>query len=181
MKTYLLFVFAKSPSQEKMVKFIAEELSGGIDSGDIRYFYGPEAIIFTFKTNEHSEDVEEYVRYLFLKSEIIYFLIPYNSKKISFYLSDEITEHLFGTDILSDKTEIPNFDSFKNENPFYNDNFDDMMDIDDFDEEEEDLVNFFMNTEDTLITLDDVLDKINKTGIKSLNQKEINILNKYSK
>ena len=53
---YLLFVFAKHVDQEEFIKFLGGEIGRVIESSDVKYYYGPESVIFTFNSNEDSTD-----------------------------------------------------------------------------------------------------------------------------
>ena len=95
MYNYILFVFAKSKNQDDFVTEIAEEIAVITKSKNIRYYYGPEACVFTFGTLDDLKSVAEYVDIILSEGEISYFLLPYHSDNMSFGLPKDISDHLF--------------------------------------------------------------------------------------
>lgn len=190
---YILFVFAKSKNQDDFVTEIAEEIAVITKSKNIRYYYGPEACVFTFSTLDDLKSVTEYVDIILSEGEISYFLLPYHSDNMSFGLPKDISEHLF-TDKMSDIDKMERdldvkwskIDSdFKKLDEEMFDKF--MNAFSDEDEEDDDISKLIKRTKTTKV--DDyvsenefnfILDKINSDGMSSLTKKELNLLKQYS-
>jgi hypothetical protein len=190
---YILFVFAKSKNQDDFVTEIAEEIAVITKSKNIRYYYGPEACVFTFSTLDDLKSVTEYVDIILSEGEVSYFLLPYSPDNMSFGLPKDISEHLF-TDKLSDIEKMDRdldvkwnkLDSdFKKLDEEMFDKF--MNAFSDEDEEDDDISKLIKRTKTTKV--DDyvsenefnfILDKINSDGMSSLTKKELNLLKQYS-
>jgi hypothetical protein len=183
---YILFVFAKSKNQDDFVTEIAEEIAVITKSTNIKFYYGPEACVFTFDTVDDFKSVSEYVDIILSEGEVSYFLLPYSSDKLSFGLPEDISNHLF-TDKLS---EIKNLDQdleikFKK---LDEELFEKMMDfMGDDDEDDDDISKLIKRTKTTKVDdyisenqFNSILDKINSDGMSSLSKKELDLLKKYS-
>jgi len=196
MYKYILFVFAKSKNQDGFVTEIAEEIAVITKSNNVRYYYGPEACVFTFSTNDDFKSISEYVDIILSEGEVSYFLLPFNSDNISYGLPKDISNHLF-TDKLSDIDKMEQdldikwkkLDSdFKKLDEEMFEKFLNVFSEDDDDEYDDEISKLIKRTKTTKV--DDyvsendfnlILDKINSGGMKSLTKKELDLLNKYSK
>ena len=177
---YILFVFAKSKNQDDFVTEIAEEIAVITKSKNIRYYYGPEACVFTFSTLDDLKSVTEYVDIILSEGEVSYFLLPYHSDNMSFGLPKDISEHLF-TDKLSDIEKMDRDLDVKwskldsDLKKLDDDMFDKFMNaFSDEDEEDDDISKLIKRTKTTKV--DDyvsenefnfILDKINSDGMSS--------------
>jgi len=180
---YILFVFTKNDNPKEFTEQIADELSVLSDSPNLNYYYGPESSVFTISTLDSYEDVKEYVDMIVGVDEIMYVLLPYTSDKLSYGLPKKISEHLFNdgvNDYMSENTKKFDENELKVQNMIRNQIREDFflglewIDIDDFPEEK------IIKTKKTP-TFDELFDKIAESGIESLTQEELLILNQYSK
>jgi hypothetical protein len=179
---YILFVFTKNDNPKEFTEQIADELSVLSDSPKLNYYYGPESSVFTISTLDSYEDVKEYVDMIVGVDEIMYVLLPYTPDKLSYGLPKKISEHLFNdgiNDYMSENTKKFDENELKVQNMIRNQIREDFflglewVDIDDFPEEK------IIKTKKTP-TFDELFDKIAESGIESLTQEELQILNKYS-
>ena len=178
---YLLFVFAKHEKQEDFIKLIAEEIATIADCEDIKYYFGPESGIFTFKSLEVFEDVSSFFQTILGCSGIVYFLSPFKPDKMSYWVDSEINKHLFDIEDVENKQtseDTIEFQKFIFGSLEHDQNKIAEINFDMFDEEDEILK---VNNKKKDPTLNELLDKINEKGIKSLSKKEIELLNNYSK
>ena len=190
---YILFVFAKSKNQDDFVTEIAEEIAVITKSKNIRYYYGPEAVVFTFSTLDDLKSVAEYVDIILSEGEVSYFLLPYSSDKMSFGLPKDISEHLF-TDKMSDIEKMDRDLDVKwskldsDLKKLDDDMFDKFMNaFSDEDDEDDDISKLIKRTKTTKVDdhvsenqFNSILDKINSDGMSSLTKKELDLLKKYS-
>lgn len=175
---YLLYVFAKHDKQEKFVTFLSEEIFIMTNDNDIRYYYGPESVIFKFKSNEKTEDIGDYLNNILGCSGIVFFLQPYEKDKLYYWVDSTVNKHLFGIETIDEMTEQDRKEFqhyiFKN------------LELNDIKEdEEEDIMNLkeflTIDKNEVIPTLDEILDKINDKGIESLTKNEKELLHNYSK
>ena len=191
---YILFVFAKSKNQDNFVTEIAEEIAVITKSNNIRYYYGPEACVFTFSTMDDIKSVTEYVDIILSEGEISYFLLPYQSDNMSFGLPKDISEHLF-TDKLSDIGKMEQDLDVKwskldtDFKKLDEEMFEKFMNVfSDEDDEDDDISKLIKRTKTTKVDdyisenqFNSILDKINSDGMSSLSKKELDLLKQYSK
>jgi hypothetical protein len=183
---YILFVFAKSKNQDDFVTEIAEEIAVITKSTNIKFYYGPEACVFTFDTVDDFKSVSEYVDIILSEGEVSYFLLPYSSDKMSFGLPEDISKHLF-TDKLSDIKKMDQ-DLDVRFKKLDDELFEKMMDfMGDDDDEDDDISKLIKRTKTTKVDdyisenqFNSILDKINDEGMSSLSKKELDLLKKYS-
>ncbi len=183
---YILFVFAKSKNQDDFVTEIAEEIAVITKSKNIKFYYGPEACVFTFDTVDDFKSVSEYVDIILSEGEVSYFLLPYSSDEMSFGLPEDISKHLF-TDNLSEVKKLDQ-DLEKRFKKLDEELFEKMMDfMGDDDEDDDDISRLIKRTKTTKVDdyisenqFNSILDKINDEGMSSLSKKELDLLKKYS-
>jgi hypothetical protein len=184
---FILFLFVKSNKQDVYVTEIAEEIAILTKSPNIRFYYGPEASVFTFSTNEDLKSVTEYVDIILSDNKPIYFLLPYNNDNLSFGLPKNISSHLFD-DVTPDKTSDFNFVERKlsDFSSLSEDMFDDIMSLYN-DEDDDEISKLIRRTKEVKVNdvvseneFNEILDKINTQGRASLTEKEVSLLNKYS-
>jgi hypothetical protein len=180
---YILFVFTKNDNPKEFTEQIADELSVLSDSPKLNYYYGPESSVFTISTLDSYEDVKDYVDMILGVGEIMYVLLPYTPDKLSYGLPKKISEHLFNdgiNDYMSENTKKFDENELKVQNMIRNQIREDFflglewIDIDDFPEEK------IIKTK-KIPTFDELFEKIAESGIESLTQEELLILNQYSK
>jgi hypothetical protein len=108
-------------------------------------------------------------------------LFPYEKDKMSLKMEEDISKHLFDTEIKPEKTEklselekrIINLLDGKSE-----ESLSEMDECEDYGEFVDEILKRKNVVEPTL---DQLLDKINEKGMSSLTEKELNLLNNYSK
>jgi len=162
---YLLTVFGKCENQDDFIKTLSQDVIAMCDSGNVKYYYGPESALITFKSSESLESMSEFLNSIYGESDLVYILLPYETDKLSFKMDSEISKHLFNSKI-NDKKQSVN-------------------------EEFDSLVQSLLGKElhhtteskckpEKELSLDEILDKINDKGISSLTKKELSLLNNYS-
>lgn len=191
MKTYILFVFAAHDNQDNFIKILSEEVVRASDTCEVKYYYGHESAIITFKTFANFEYVKSYIELVFGTSGIVFFLLPYDPNNISFFLNKEIENHLFGYDNLSEKGDKTKYEEIQEQKLMFNEMMDipsnfmeelmgssDLEDDDEDDENDKFLTSLKNKTYNP--TLDEILDKISLCGMPSLTKKELSLLKNYS-
>jgi hypothetical protein len=199
---YILFVFVQTKRQEKFTKEIAEEIVILTKSDFIRYYFGDTACIYTFKTDEDLKSVSEFVDIILSEGKINYFLLPYNDGQVVYGLDEEVSNHLFGNEPAKNDDEIVddinkkikesfeafdnNLDKLKNDfGHFFND-----MDnlLDEFDPDDDEISKLIKKSKqpksDNYVseeTFNSLLDKISIYGMEGLSEKELSLMDKYSK
>jgi len=178
---YLLFVFAKHKDQESFVKILAEEIVGVIDTSDIKFYYGDESAVLTFNTKESIENVKDFFLDTLGASGIVYFLSPYEPDKMSYWLDRKIEKHLFDSDKRSDIVEKTLEEQVEVQKLIFGDlekGLDSL--IQDIEDEDVDEIKQ-LKSKPRVKTIDELLDKIIDCGYESLTEKELILLNEYSK
>jgi len=185
---FILFLFVKSKNQDDYVTEIAEEIAILTKSPNIRFYYGPEASVFTFSTDETLKSVKEFMDIILSEDKPHYFLLPYESDNLSFGLPSDISGHLFG-DTTPDKKSDFNFTEQKlsDFSSLSEEMFDNIMDLYNDDEDDDEISKLIRKTKEVKVSdvvtedaFNEVLDKINTQGRASLTEKEVSLLNKYS-
>lgn len=187
MKTYILFIFAAHKNQDKFVKMISEEIAGTSDSTEVRYYYGPESAIITFKSLATFEHIKSYLELVLGTSNITFFMMPYIPDNTSFFLEKDIEKHLFGTDKMTENEDKTRYEQIQAQKLFIDDiaeistNFiDELMECDEDEDDDDDLIDSLKNKVSDP-SLDDILDKISSKGMSALTKKEVSLLKNYSK
>jgi hypothetical protein len=178
---YLLFVFARHKDQESFVKILAEEIVGVIDTSDIKFYYGDESAVLTFNTKESIENVKDFFLDTLGASGIVYFLAPYEPDKMSYWLDRTIEKHLFDSDKRSDIVENTLEEQVEVQKLIFGElekGLDSL--IQDIEEEDIDEIKQ-LKSKPKVKTVDELLDKILDCGYESLTEKELTLLNEYSK
>ena len=177
---YLLFVFARHKNQESFVKILAEEIVGVIDSSEIKFYYGDESAILTFNTDECIENVSDFFLATLGASGIVYFLSPYEPDKMSYWLDYTIEKHLFNTDKRSEIGENTIEEQVEVQKLIFGDLENGLSSLVNDDEDDVDEIKE-LKSKPRVKTIDELLDKIIDCGYKSLTEKELILLNEYSK
>ena len=189
---YILFLFAKHTNQDDYVVEIAEEIAVLTKSNNIRFYYGPEASVYTFSTNDTLKDIKEYLDIILSESKSTYFLLPYETDKLSFGLPDDISSHLFN-DKLSDieKTGL-NLESKEWSDSDFKKLDEEMFEkflnvFSENDEDDDDISKLIKRTKEVKVNdfvsedqFNEILSKISDKGISSLSERELSLLNKFS-
>lgn len=178
---YLFLVFAKHKNQEELVNIISNDISVVSKEGSIKYYYGPESMIFTFKSDDYIESLNQFFHMLYGEIDMVFMLLPYSTDNMSVKMGDEIYNHLFDNDINEQKTEtfIQNDSEAQKLYDEFQEKFGKSF-IESIGECEEDEITSIKSKKKEP-TLNELLDKINETGISSLSKKELHLLDKFSK
>lgn len=168
-KTYLLVVFGDFKSK-KTLESIGKGLSTIVDSKHLKFQYIDGALIMHFGSEVIQEELHDFlIGFFYGTSET--FILTEMTDKVSLCMNDETKAHLLDLENDGDSVDIKiDVSGMKKA---------------DFDEEfTEDFVNFLLDEfaqEVKVPTLNEILDKINEKGIKSLSNFEKDILDNYSK
>ena len=98
-------VFGKSEKQDDFVKTLCSDVSVMSDLGDVKYYYGPESVIITFKCSEGLESVSSFMELLYGRMNLVYILLPYEKDKLSLKMETDISKHLFDIELPEQKHE----------------------------------------------------------------------------
>lgn len=175
---YLMFIYGENNlfSAEQITNKIGEEIQPVVNSDQIKFIYGDGSAVFHFSTNLSFDEMSIYCDILFEELEgVMYMLIPFNGK-IGSNAGKEKIQHLL--EINSDLT-IKN-DEKENVDKSQVDMFDLFLEL----LKEPNPTEMYMKykVEDICeMTLDELLDKINDTGLESLTDIEMKKLEDYSK
>lgn len=175
LRDYILFIFGKHEEQEKFIKDIAEEISVISDSPNVRFYYGPESGVFTFQTIDEFEDTKEFIELMFNQTNVGYFLLPYKYDKMSAGIPEDIIKHLFNLNNNENVTEF----GFEAQEVLSNQLKEKVDKFFNEDEDEDEILK--IKSKLPVLTVDDILDKINEKGIRSLTKEELSLLENYSK
>ena len=170
MKKYLLVVFGDFKNAE-VVTGLAHGMATIVDSEFLKYQQTTGCLIFHFASEVIEEDLYDFIVGLFYGTSEN-FILTEMTDKTSVYMPENIKAHLLDLENDSDEVDI------KIDMPRMGKSVDDMS------EKAEDFVSFLleeMEDEIKVPTLNQILDKINETGISSLSGFEKEILDEYSK
>lgn len=170
--TYILFVFAIHDDPDSFVVALGDEISLVTMSPDVRYFYGPQASVFTFSSDTDFDDLNSLLKILLTDLGITYMFLPLDKTKFGSGFDDDVNKHLFGTKPLSLKPiNISKLDKIREE-------LENMFDDSECDDDN-DLLNLMKKP--YVPSVNEILDKIGQQGMKSLSKEEKEILDNYSK
>ena len=184
---YLLTVFVSHKRQEDFVVSLAKEVQTLSKTG-VKYFFGEQTILMTFETQSSFQQTSDFFNAILGDLSIPFVLSP--TDKMSYWFNKENEKHLFGTDLCNTNDEY----SDEEQQNLRDDLF--LGSIDrpkkpsgewgapsgprGFSDKLDELFGIRKKVEE-VPTLDELLDKINVSGMKSLTEKEKQLLNKYSK
>jgi len=185
---YILFLFEKQNDQDDFVTEIAEEIAILTKSNNIRFYYGPEASVFTFSTDDNLSSVSEFVDIILSETKSTYFLLPYDTDNMSFGLPKDISDHLFSEKTPDKKSDFNFVERKLSDFPDFNEEmFEEILSHYNDDEDDDEISKLIKRTKEVkvndIVTEDvfnSILDKINTQGRASLTEKEVSLLNKYS-
>lgn len=164
---YLLFIFAKhEKNQEKFVKILAEDITNVSEGSDVNFYFGPESIIYSFKSTESIDDLKEFFNMLLGITGITYFMIPFQPDKMSYWIDPKVHQKLLKTDIDNIREELDEETVLKVQKLLFGEIIEDID---------------FTEISSPIPSLDEILDKINEFGINSLSLEEKKQLETYSK
>jgi hypothetical protein len=186
---YLLTVFVCHKNQENFAITLAEEIQG-LCKSSVKYFFGEQTILITFETKIKFGEVSDFFDGILGGLSIPYVVAP--TDKMSYWFNKENEKHLFGTDLCTTNEEY----SQEEQDDFIDDLLGglnnlsrQMMEDGEWgsapsrrsEHRYDDLFGEQKKNIKEEPTLDELLDKINVSGIKSLTTEEKELLNKYSK
>jgi len=171
---YLLFAFGDYKENEPHIKLIVDCVSQ-ISKKDVRYQYGDAGIIVNFETSLSTDGISKFFEESITKLTAMFFVFPVNDSMI-LSMDEDIHSHLFGETDKKSESKVTNFTINMTDIPTFGD-----YDMTESVEKLFSLIFKSPQTNDVVLTLDQLLDKINETGIDSLTEKEIQLLNEYSK
>lgn len=178
---YFLMLFARFGTNKKLLTDILCQFDQILTSKYLKYQEGEDCVIVHFETDETLKNVKEYCRMVLDDTVGNYILFP-NNKNVYLSFPEEFKEHL-----LDLETNTFNFD-----NPI------DIIWEDEDDEDDDDILSEIyrknnkkppleqllssLNTQtEQQLSLDELLDKVQNKGLKSLTKKEKEQLYDYSK
>lgn len=177
---YLLNVFIQHDKQELFTQSLATEIRDSIPTGNsIKYFFGEQTILITFETKLGFDKVKNLFDAILADLSITFILTPIKPDKMSYWFPKEYEQHLFGTDLCKTNDEYTEEEQKMVQDAMYL-----SMDepIDDLKMERISIdIKKKLFGEPKIPTLDELLDKINVSGMSSLTADEKNLLTQYSK
>ena len=171
---YVLFAFGDYTKEDPIINLIIDFVSQ-ISDKDVKYQYGDSGIIVSFATKQSSSDIMSFFEDNLTKLTAMFFVFPINDSSI-ISMDQEIYNHLFD-DVNSGNTETEKKIQI---------DFSESALLEDSEMTESlnrvfDLLFKTPKKAERVLSLDDILDKINENGIDSLTQIEKQKLDEYSK
>jgi len=184
---YLLTVFISHKRQEDFVVSLAKEVQTLSKTG-VKYFFGEQTILMTFETQSSFQQTTDFFSAILGDLSIPFVLSPTN--KIAYWFDKENEKHLFETDLCNTNDEYSDEEQKNLRDDLFLGSFDKPKKPSGewgpppgprgFSDKLDELFGIKKKVEE-VPTLDELLDKINVSGMKSLTEKEKQLLNKYSK
>ena len=158
---YLLIVFGDFKGKTKYVNLVAKSISIISDTEETQFTYGDATMVMNFISSVDKEEVYLFVDELLRDTTTLYFLTPYTDLVYT-SLPIDIHSHLFGI------TETDLNDIYE----------DDILDLDNAQTRKKEKES--VKSEQKILSLDDILDKINSEGMYSLTEQERKTLEIHS-
>jgi hypothetical protein len=168
---YLLTIFIEHDNQELFVQSVGKEISSITGEGGVKYFFGPQTAIFTFETKLSFENIKTFFDSILSDLSITHILVPVKTDKMSYWFEKEHEKLLFGTDICVVNEEL----SEEEEEEMREAILGDLSKI-----FEKEIIEQNKKVQKIIPTLDNLLDKINASGLNSLSKEEKDLLKQYS-
>lgn len=168
---YLLSIFIEHNEQELFVQSVAKEITTIVNKEGVKYFFGPQTALFTFETKLSFENVKIFFDSILSDLSIAHILVPIKTDKMSYWFEKEHEQLLFGTDICAVNEEYTEEEQEEMREAVLGD----LSKI-----FEKEIIEQNKKVLKIIPTLDDLLDKINAGGMKSLTEEEKDLLKKYS-
>ena len=169
-KKYLLFLIGDFDHITVVLEEVIEILSVAMEGSQLKYIHHDNLIIAHFRSREPLQDINKFLDDAFSNHILSYVLI--NTPRIfGTRLNDELFKHLFDLN----KSRTISIETYKNKNRGM---------VNDFLKEKlKDIFNFepHISTIEKNYNLDEILDKISYSGLKSLTSAEWDYLNNISK
>lgn len=175
---YILFAFGDYKETPQALNTLTEIVSQ-ISTDEIKFQHGDSGVIVTFGTKLDWEQIDDYMKKNVVKLTAMYFVFPIDDDMI-YSMDEEIKKHLFeNTDILTEKEKYNPYTSDSTGVPEFlagihihkSHSFDDLFKI----------IYEEVIQDATVMTLNDLLDKIKEKGIDSLSADQLKQLENYSK
>jgi hypothetical protein len=170
MKKYLLTVFGEFNNKEIIAR-LGKGIAPIVDSPHLKFQHTKGAMVFHFGSEVNTEEIYDYVTGIFYGLSDA-FILTEMTDKTSVYMPENIKAHLL--DLENDTEEV----DIRIDVPKMSKSYDDMSEM------AEGFVEFLLDEfKEEVISpsLNEILDKINEKGIKSLSTFEKEILDNYSK
>lgn len=179
---YIVFAYGQYENSQKLVKKIVEQLVPISRDTNLKYSYGDQSMIVLLDSDIEFEIIKKYVTFIFNQYSSMYFIMPCTDK-MSYNIPQDMMDLFFGQDenMISKMAENVDEDQIDEIFSQFSEN-----DLEDIYEEEDTLEQILKQSKQTkktevLPSLDDILDKISANGVSSLNEKERQVLDSYSK
>ena len=174
---YLITMLGEFPNED-VVKDINLSLSPIIDSNHLKFHFTETSIISHFSSELSLAEISSYLKdALYSKVELV---IVSPSEKTAILANDVFIEHLSNLEEPTENVEM-SIDMEKVRKGYENLQ-QELMKLEDEDEDDEDEIQTIIERANCKEpTIDDLLDKINDYGYKSLTEKEQKLLQKLSK
>ncbi len=169
-KRYLLFLIGEFDHITLVLEEVIDILSVTMEDTHLKYIHHDNLIIAHFRSRESLEEVNKFLDSSFTTQILSYILIP-TPRKFGTRLNDELFKHLFNLNEMR-TISIETFRSKKTK-----------MVNDILKEKLKDIFNFepVEPLPEKHYSLDGILDKISRSGLKSLTAEEWDFLNNISK
>lgn len=171
MNNYLLTIIGEIKS-EKMCEEIALSISPIVDSSNLKFQHKNGVLLMHFGTEIDKDEVYEYIKGI-LYGVIDTFILSEMSDKVSVFMPEDTSKHLFDLDNIDDDVNM----RLEIGKVIFNQ-------IDTDEDVTEEYLPIFLEALSDLVkkpSLDQLLDKISNQGYSSLTQFEKDILETYSK
>lgn len=182
-KKYMLFVFGEFKTEDDIIKELLAEFAGVIESNYMKFIFSPYSFIAHFSSKLSFEDLKIHTDQVLSFQVEQYFLTEIGTD-FAVGMNPDLMEGLFDLDSLNEdkkhitmKTILGNMSSngdnelmqfLKNLPEILNNVInEDFMDV--------------LSSQEKVVTLDDVLDKITEEGIENLTEQEKEILENYAR
>lgn len=182
-KKYMLFVFGEFKTEDDIIQELLAEFAGVIESNYMKFIFSPHSFIAHFSSKLSFEDLKIHTDQVLSFQVEQYFLTEIGTD-FAVGMNPDLMEGLFDLDSLNEdkkhitmKTILGNMSSngdnelmqfLKNLPEILNNVIDeDFMDV--------------LSSQEKVVTLDDVLDKITEQGIENLTKQEKEILENYAR
>jgi hypothetical protein len=180
---YFLILFAKFGENKKLLTDILYQFETILSSNFLKFQEGEDFVITHFETDESLKGLREFCGLVLDETIENYILFP-NNKNITLSLPNEFKEHLLDLENDNLNIEPTIIDLREIEHDEDEDDDDDILSEiyrkQNKNNPLEQLLNTLSTTQ-TKMSLDELLDKVQKNGLKSLTKKEKEQLYDYSK
>jgi len=165
---YLLIGFGDFKGNQKLITQLFNQFTPILSSSFLKFHFGDDYVIAHFETEETQKNVREFCNMVLQNTICNFILLPHN-KNVMVSLPKELQDFLFNLD---------------QQDQIITDNLSDNVEEEDerdFMEQLLEKLNTPKTQEETKLSLDELLDKIQQKGIDQLTQKEKQQLYDYSK